>query len=114
MSPAFVCLVATRANQVDGALQGVPKARSLFAGVLGAPPSQVVVGNNSSLALMHDCLSYALLKGVPGGSGPWTKEEPIAFLCPVPGYDRHFALCETYGVEMRPVPLTGEGPDLDT
>ena len=96
-----------------GGLQGVPEARSLFAGVLGAPPSQVVVGNNSSLALMHDCLSYALLKGVPGGSGPWTKEEPIAFLCPVPGYDRHFALCETYGVEMWSVALTGEGPDMD-
>ena len=97
-----------------GGLQGLPEARALFAGVLGAPPAQVVVGNNSSLALMHDCLSYALSKGVPGGRSPWAKQEPIAFLCPVPGYDRHFALCETYGVEMRPVPLTGEGPDLDT
>lgn len=96
-----------------GGLQGLPEARALFAPLLGAPPEQVVVGENSSLALMHDSLVWALLKGVPGGAAPWSREGDIAFLCPVPGYDRHFAICEALGVRMIPVPLTGEGPDMD-
>ena len=95
-----------------GSIQGLPEARALFAGIMGAPPEQILIGNNSSLALMHDCVVFALLKGVPDGAGPWSKESP-AFLCPVPGYDRHFAICETYGIEMIPVPLTGHGPDMD-
>ena len=95
-----------------GNLQGLPETRALFAPVLGAPPDQIVVANNSSLALMHDVLVYALLKGVPGGERPWGRGE-VAILCPVPGYDRHFALCEGYGIRMIPVPMTGEGPDMD-
>ncbi len=95
-----------------GNLQGLPETRALFAPVLGAPPDQIVVANNSSLALMHDVLVYALLKGVPGGERPWSKQEPITILCPVPGYDRHFALCEGFGIRMIPVPMTGEGPDM--
>ncbi len=95
-----------------GGLQGLAEVRRLFAPILGAPPEQVAVGNNSSLALMHDCLVYALLKGVPGGAGPWSREGEIRFLCPVPGYDRHFALCETYGIVMEPVPMNPDGPDL--
>jgi DNA-binding transcriptional MocR family regulator len=93
-----------------GLLQGLPEARTLFAPLLGAPPSQIVVANNSSLAVMHDCIVWALLKGVPGSAEPWSKP---AFICPVPGYDRHFALCEEYGIRMLPVPLTGHGPDMD-
>ncbi|GGK35084.1 aminotransferase [Salinarimonas ramus] len=97
-----------------GGLQGIAEARSLFAGMVGAPADQVVVGENASLALMHDCLVWALIKGVPGSVRPWGQEPGgIAFLCPVPGYDRHFAITEGYGVRMIPVPLTGEGPDLD-
>jgi DNA-binding transcriptional MocR family regulator len=88
------------------------ETRALFATLMGAPADQIVVANNSSLALMHDTIVYALLKGVPGGR-PWSKEEPISFLCPVPGYDRHFALCEGYGIRMIPVDLTGEGPDME-
>ena len=96
-----------------GNLQGLAETRTLFATLMGAPADQIVVANNSSLALMHDTIVYALLKGVPGGRGPWSKEEPITFLCPVPGYDRHFALCEGYGIRMIPVPMTGEGPEMD-
>ncbi|WP_029029460.1 aminotransferase class I/II-fold pyridoxal phosphate-dependent enzyme [Salinarimonas rosea] len=97
-----------------GGLQGIAEARRLFAGMVGAPPEQVVIGENASLAMMHDCLVWALLHGVPGGAGPWSREpDGIAFLCPVPGYDRHFAITEGYGVRMIPVPLTGEGPDVD-
>jgi DNA-binding transcriptional MocR family regulator len=93
-----------------GVLQGLPEARALFAPLLGAPPSQIVVNDNSSLAVMHDTIVWSLLKGVPGGAGPWTKP---AFICPVPGYDRHFALCEEYDIRMLPVPMTGHGPDMD-
>ena len=94
-----------------GNLQGLPETRNLFAPVLGAPPEQVVVANNSSLALMHDVIVYAMLKGVPGGREPWTNET-VEFLCPVPGYDRHFAICENYGIRMIPVEMTGAGPDM--
>jgi DNA-binding transcriptional MocR family regulator len=93
-----------------GVLQGLPEARALFASLLGAPPSQIVVADNSSLAVMHDCIVWALLKGVPGSAEPWSNP---AFICPVPGYDRHFALCEEYGIRMLPVPMTGRGPDMD-
>jgi DNA-binding transcriptional MocR family regulator len=93
-----------------GLLQGLPEARALFAPLLGAPPSQIVVADNSSLAVMHDCIVWALLKGVPGSAEPWSNP---AFICPVPGYDRHFALCEEYRIRMLPVPMTGHGPDMD-
>jgi DNA-binding transcriptional MocR family regulator len=95
-----------------GALQGLPEVRTLFAPMLGAPPGQIVVADNSSLAVMHDCIVWALLKGVPGSTEPWSRTAP-AFICPVPGYDRHFALCEEYGIRMLPVPMTGHGPDVD-
>jgi DNA-binding transcriptional MocR family regulator len=93
-----------------GVLQGLPEARALFASLLGVPPSQIVVADNSSLAVMHDCIVWALLKGVPGSVEPWSNP---AFICPVPGYDRHFALCEEYGIRMLAVPMTGHGPDMD-
>src|SRR5271157_669516 len=73
-----------------GGLQGLAEARRLFSGIIGAPPDQVVVSNNSSLALMHDTVTYALLKGMCDSSAPWSQQGEIAFLCPVPGYDRHF------------------------
>ena len=93
-----------------GVLQGLPEVRRLFSTMVGAPPAQIVVLDNSSLAVMHDTIVWALLKGVPGGTEPWSKP---AFLCPVPGYDRHFALCEEFGIRMIPVPMTGHGPDMD-
>ncbi|RCW69397.1 aminotransferase class I/II-fold pyridoxal phosphate-dependent enzyme [Pseudorhodoferax soli] len=98
-------------NYYGGPL-GLPEARRLFCTMLDATPEQVAVGNNSSLALMHDMLAFAVLHGVPGGAQPWSRETD-RFLCPVPGYDRHFALCEAFGLEMVPVPMTGRGPDMD-
>lgn len=97
-----------------GSPQGLIEARRLFAGMLGAPAEQVLVGNNSSLALMHDAVVYALLTGACEGAAPWRDQQrPIRFLCPAPGYDRHFEICEQYGIEMIPVPLTGAGPKMD-
>jgi DNA-binding transcriptional MocR family regulator len=97
-----------------GSPQGLIEARRLFAPMLGAPPEQVLVGNNSSLALMHDAIVYALLTGARDGAAPWRgQHRAIRFLCPSPGYDRHFQICEQYGIEMIPVPLTGAGPDMD-
>lgn len=96
-----------------GSPQGLPEARALFAELLGAPADQVVVANNSSLSLMHDVIAYALLTGARQGGTAWSRDaEPIRFLCPVPGYDRHFAICQQYGIRMIPIPLTGEGPDM--
>jgi DNA-binding transcriptional MocR family regulator len=96
-----------------GSPQGLIEARRLFAPMLGAPPEQVLIANNSSLALMHDVIVYALLTGAGDGATPWRDQRPIRFLCPSPGYDRHFQLCEQYGIEMIPVALTGAGPDMD-
>jgi len=101
------------ARNYGGSPQGIAEARDLFRDVLGAPVEQIIVGNNASLALMHDCIVYALLKGVAGGEAPWREAGKIAFICPVPGYDRHFAICEEYAIEMIPVAMTGEGPDMD-
>ncbi len=101
------------ARNYGGSPQGIAEARELFRDVLGAPVEQIIVGNNASLALMHDCIVYALLKGVAGGEAPWREAGKIAFICPVPGYDRHFAICEEYGIDMIPVDMTGEGPDMD-
>ena len=96
-----------------GGLQGLPEVRGLFAEVLGIAPEAIVLGNNSSLALMHDCIVWALLKGVPGSVRPWGAEPSPAFVCPVPGYDRHFGLCEEFGIGMLPVAMAGQGPDMD-
>src|SRR5271154_6329556 len=96
-----------------GSPQGLIEARRLFAPMLGAAPEQVLVGNNSSLALMHDVIVYALLTGARDGAVPWRDQRPIRFLCPSPGYARHFQLCEQYGIEMIPVGMTGAGPDMD-
>ena len=95
-----------------GVPQGLPEARALFSTMLGAPPDRIAVSDNSSLAVMHDCIVWALLKGVPGSIAPWSESPSATFICPVPGYDRHFAICEQYGIRMLPVPMTGRGPDM--
>jgi DNA-binding transcriptional MocR family regulator len=96
-----------------GILQGLPEARQLFSGMLGAPAEQVVVASNSSLALMHDLVTQSLLKGTCDSDVPWGKQGDTSFLCPVPGYDRHFTVCEVYGIRMVSVPMMENGPDMD-
>lgn len=96
-----------------GVLQGLPELRALLAPLFGAAPAQVIIGDNSSLALMHDAVAYSLITGTPGSERPWSRESRIAFLCPVPGYDRHFAICQDFGIEMIAVPLGADGPDMD-
>lgn len=103
----------TDARNYGGSLQGIAEARALFSDMLGAPAEQIIVGNNSSLALMHDCILYAMMKGVEGSGSAWKDADKVTFLCPVPGYDRHFGICEDYGIEMIPVEMTGDGPDMD-
>jgi DNA-binding transcriptional MocR family regulator len=113
--PGFSDYVAEGATDCRnyGGLQGIAELRRLFSGVIGAPAEQVVVGNNSSLTLMHDTMVFALLKGTCDSVTPWSKQEEIAFLCPVPGYEWHFRICKEYGVHMIPVALKEDGPDMD-
>lgn len=96
-----------------GGLQGLPELRALLAPVFGVPPAQIVLGDNSSLALMHDAIAFALLTGTVGSPRPWAQEPRLAFLCPVPGYDRHFAITADFGFDLIPVPLSADGPDMD-
>ncbi len=95
-----------------GGLDGLPEAKKLFAEFMDVSPTELLIGDNSSLALMHDTIARAMSHGVPGGDGPWGRA-PTKFLCPVPGYDRHFAICEHFGIEMLNVGMTDEGPDMD-
>ncbi|WP_017597555.1 aminotransferase class I/II-fold pyridoxal phosphate-dependent enzyme [Nocardiopsis lucentensis] len=96
-----------------GGLRGLPELREIFADVLQVPAGQLLAAGNSSLELMHDCLVHALLSVLPGADARWADQERIVFLCPVPGYDRHFALCERFGIEMVAVPMNESGPDMD-
>ncbi len=94
-----------------GGLDGLPELKTLFAEILGVEPSQVIVGGNSSLNMMFDTIAQAMTHGFSGK--PWMLQEKIKFLCPSPGYDRHFAICEHFGIEMIPVDNTPDGPDMD-
>lgn len=94
-----------------GGASGLLALREMFSPLLNVPVQNLLALGNSSLTLMHDTLVQALLKGVPGSAHPWSKQ-PISFLAPVPGYDRHFAICERYGIRLIPVPLNEDGPDI--
>ena len=95
-----------------GLLTGIPEAKKLFADICEVKPEQVIVYGNASLTVMFDAVSRAYTHGVAGCT-PWSQLERVKFLCPVPGYDRHFAITEYFGIEMINVPMTPEGPDMD-
>ncbi|MBQ7161532.1 MAG: aminotransferase class I/II-fold pyridoxal phosphate-dependent enzyme [Clostridia bacterium] len=96
-----------------GLLDGIPEAKRLMADILGIQPHKVIVGGNSSLNLMYDAVARNLLFGTEDVKEPWAKQGKIKFICPVPGYDRHFAICEALGIEMINVDLLDDGPDMD-
>ena len=100
-----------------GGLHGLPELREIFGELLGIPVQNLIAGNNASLEMMHDVVVFSLLHGTVDSPRPWIQDlldgAKIKFLCPAPGYDRHFAITETLGIEMIPVPMREDGPDVD-
>lgn len=96
-----------------GELMGLPSCRKLFAEILGCKTEEVFAGGNASLTLMYDVIAKAFTHGLLHSERPWSKEEKVKFLCPAPGYDRHFKLVESFGMELITIPMTPTGPDMD-
>lgn len=97
-----------------GGLHGLPELRAIFSELLGIPVPNLIAGNNASLELMHDVVVFSMLHGGVDSPRPWIHEQDgVKFLCPVPGYDRHFAITETMGIEMISIPMREDGPDVD-
>ena len=95
-----------------GVLDGIPEAKKLMADMMGTTADHIIIFGNASLTIMYDSISRSYTHGVLG-STPWCKLDKVKFLCPVPGYDRHFAITERFGIEMINVPMTQDGPDMD-
>lgn len=95
-----------------GVLDGIPEAKQLIAEMIGVSSDQVIICGNASLTIMYDTVSRSMTHGVLG-STPWAKLEKVKFLCPSPGYDRHFKITENFGIEMIVIPMTPNGPDMD-
>ncbi len=95
-----------------GVLEGIPSCRELFAGILEVPVENVIAGGSSSLTMMYDTMLRLWIFGAPGYE-PWCQQGKIKWLCPAPGYDRHFAITQQLGIEMIPIPMTETGPDMD-
>ena len=95
-----------------GVLDGIPEAKKLIGDMVGAKPENVIIYGNSSLNIMYDQIARAEIFGICGNT-PWSKLDKVKFLCPVPGYDRHFAITEEFGIEMINIPMTEDGPDMD-
>ena len=94
-----------------GLVEGIPECRALFAELMGVDPANVIIFGNSSLAIMYDLVAQFMTFGA--GDTPWSKQGQLKFLCPVPGYDRHFAILEHFGIEMIAIPMHADGPDMD-
>ena len=95
-----------------GVLDGITEAKQLLADMMEVPKDNIIIYGNSSLNVMYDQIARSMTHGVMGGT-PWAKLDTVKFLCPVPGYDRHFAITEHFGIEMINVPMTADGPDMD-
>lgn len=96
-----------------GIIDGIPEMKRIFAELLNISDKELIISGNSSLNIMHDAISRALLLGVCKDGKPWNKYSVPKFICPAPGYDRHFAICELYGIKMLPVKMNPDGPDMD-
>ena len=94
-----------------GGLDGLRELKVLFAEILRLEPDQIIVGGNSSLNMMYDTIAQAMTHGL--GGEPWCKQSDLKFLCPVPGYDRHFMITDYFGIKMIPVEMDENGPDMD-
>ena len=97
-----------------GIFDGIPEAKEIFCNIMGANKDEIMILGNSSLNIMYDAVIRSFVLGVNSACPPWSKLERVKFLCPVPGYDRHFRICERMGIEMINIDMTEEGPDMDT
>lgn len=108
--------VLTASDGIDcrnyGGLDGIPEAKQLMAEMMGTAPEHVIIYGNASLTIMYDSISRSYTHGVLGHT-PWCRLDTVKFLCPVPGYDRHFAITERFGIEMINIPMNDDGPDMD-
>ena len=95
-----------------GGLDGISEAKELLADMIEVPADNIIIYGNSSLNVMYDTISRSMTHGVMGNT-PWCKLDKVKFLCPVPGYDRHFSITEYFGIEMINIPMTADGPDMD-
>lgn len=120
LSREMLCLPGNGSTIIDnidaanyGTLEGLPSCRKLFADLLGVKYEQIFIGGSASLTLMYDTIAKAFTNGLLHSECPWSKLDKVKFICVVPGYDRHFTICESFGIEMIPVPLNDEGPNMD-